>query len=63
MGTNEQRDAQAERSRFAVPLSELEVDRPEPDELVESATEPPTPDLIPEERRRLESFLKYGVGY
>jgi hypothetical protein len=48
---------------YAVPLRSLEEDaHVAPEALVEELGEDPAPDLVPEERRRLESFLKYGTA-
>jgi len=48
---------------YKVRLTDLERDAHTPaDELVEEIGEDPAPDLVPEERRRLEAFLKYGTG-
>ena len=50
-------------SRFAVPLEELEQQaHVAPSDLVEELGEDPAPDLVPEERRRLEAFLKWGTA-
>ena len=50
-------------NRFAVRLSDLEDEaRVAATDRVEEIAEPPNPDVIPEDRRQLENFLKWGAA-